>query len=189
MLKNSTAKDEVLAKVTKQALKGFPVSKHQVHKDVQPYHNYRHQLAITEGVLLYKSRVVIPMELREQILQTLHAAHQGISGMTGRAEQAVFWPGITQDIRRKHDTCNACMRNAPSQPAGPPVRPPSPEHPFQLIVGDYFHKTGRNYLVIADRYSGWVSMFPAGSGDFDADALIRHLRTYFITFGVPKEYS
>ena len=189
MLKNSTARDEVLDKVIKQALKGFPVSKHQLHRDVQPYHNYRHQLAITEGVLLYKSRVVIPMELREQILQTLHAAHQGISGMTGRAEQAVFWPGITQDIRRKHDMCKACMRNAPSQPAGPPVRPPSPEYPFQLIVGDYFHKAGLNYLVIADRYSGWVSMFPTGSGDFDADALIRHLRTYFITFGVPTEYS
>ena len=31
-------------------------------------------------------------------------------------------------------------------------------------------------------------MFPAGSGDFDANALIRHLRTYFITFGVPTEY-
>ena len=26
-------------------------------------------------------------------------------------------------------------------------------------------------------------------GDFDADALIRHLRTYFITFGVPTKYS
>ena len=81
------------------------------------------------------------------------------------------------------------MRNAPSQPAGPPVRPPSPEHPFQLIVGDYFHKAGQNYLVIADRYSGWVSLFPTGTGDFDAEALIRHLRTYFITFGVPTEYS
>ena len=139
--------------------------------------------------MLYKSRVVIPTELRQQVLQTLHAAHQGVTGMTNRAEQAVFWPGITEDIRRKHGMCKACMRNAPSQPAGPPVRPPSPEYPFQLIVGDYFHKAGHNYLVLADRYSGWSSIFLTGTGEFDAEALIKRLREYFITFGVPKEYA
>ena len=81
------------------------------------------------------------------------------------------------------------MRNAPSQPAGPPVRPPSPEYPFHLIVGDYFTKAGCNYLVLANRYSGWFSVYKAEQGDFDADALIRRLREYFVTFGVPQEYA
>ena len=81
------------------------------------------------------------------------------------------------------------MRNAPSQPAGPPVRPPSPEYPFQLIVGDYFTKAGHNYLILGDRYSGWVSLFPAGTGEFDAEALIKRLHVYFVTFGVPTEYA
>ena len=107
MLKYDTAKDDVLTKVIKQVEKGFPDSRHQVHKDVQLYHNYRHQLSTEEGVLCYKNRVVIPTELRQQVLQTLHAAHQGVTGMTNRAEQAVFWPGITQDIRRKHAICKA----------------------------------------------------------------------------------
>ena len=123
MLKDNTAEDDVLTKVMEQVEKGFPDSRHQVHQDVQLYHNYRHQLSITDGVLCYKNRVVIPTELRQQILQTLHSAHQGVTGMTNRAEQAVFWPGITEDIRRKHGMCKACMRNAPTQPAGPPVRP------------------------------------------------------------------
>ena len=81
------------------------------------------------------------------------------------------------------------MRNAPSQLAGRPVWPPSPEYPFQLIVGDYFTKAGHNYLVLGDRYSGWVSLFPAGTGEFDAEALIKRLREYFVTFGVPTEYA
>ena len=109
--------------------------------------------------------------------------------MTNRADQSVFWPGINTDIQKKRSMCRACIRNAPSQPAGPPVRPPSPEYPFQLIVGDYFSKAGRNYLVLGDRYSGWVSIYPAGSGEFDADALIQRLRQYFVTFGVPTEYA
>ena len=102
--------------------------------------------------------LVIPAELRKQVLQTLHSAHQGVTGMINRAEQAVSWPGIYRDIRKLHSMCIACMRNAPSHSAGPPVRPPSPEYPFQLQFGDYFSKAGRNYLVLGDRYSGWVSI-------------------------------
>ena len=81
--------------------KGFPDSSHQVHQDVQPYHRYRDQLSIMDGVLCYKNRVVIPTELRQQVLQTLNSAHQGVTGMINRAEQAVFWPGISTDIRKK----------------------------------------------------------------------------------------
>ena len=71
MLKHDTAKDDVLTKVMKQVEKGFPDSRHQVHKDVQLYHNYRHQLSTTEGVLCYKNRVVIPTEpVSHQMLQS-----------------------------------------------------------------------------------------------------------------------
>ena len=97
MLKCGTANDDVLTKVIKQAQKGFPHSRHQVHKDVQPYHNYRHQLAITKGVLLYKNRVVIPTELRQQVLQTLHAAHQGV---TGKYRPRQEWGFIQEDRDR-----------------------------------------------------------------------------------------
>ena len=142
-----------------------------------------------DGVLCYKNRVVIPAELRQQVLQTLHSAHQGVTGMINRAEQAVFWPGIYQDIRKLHSMCIACMRNAPSQPAGPPVRPPSPEYPFQLQFGDYFSKAGRNYLVLGDRYSGWVSIYQTGTGEFDAETLTKRFRQHFVTFGVPTEYA
>merc|ERR1712055_724713 len=48
---------------------------------------------------------------------------------------------------------------------------------------------GHNYLVLADRYSGWVSLFLAGTGEFDAEALIKRLREYFVTFGVPTEHA
>ena len=42
-------------------------------------------------VTCYKTRIVIPEKMREQILlSVLHSAHQGVSGMTARAEQVVF---------------------------------------------------------------------------------------------------
>ena len=79
------------------------------------------------------------------------------------------------------------MRNAPSQPAGPPVTPPSPSYPFEMIAIDYFHLDGWNYLVIGDRFSGWISIHRTGRGDYDADKLVESLKTHFLTFGVAAE--
>ena len=56
-------------------------------------------------------------------------------------------------------------------------------------MGDYFSKAGRNYLVLGDRYSGWVSTYSAGSGELDAEAFIKRLFHYFVTFGMPTEYA
>ena len=53
--------------------------------------------------------------------------------------------------------------------------------------GDYFSYKGRDYLVMVDRYSNWPSIFyPRNSG---AKELIRILRNYFCTFGVPVPVS
>ena len=45
---------------------------------------------VVDGVVTYKRRLVIPETLRRMVLETLHAAHQGVSGMINRAEQSVF---------------------------------------------------------------------------------------------------
>ena len=48
---------------------------------------------------------------------------------------------------------------------------------------------GVNYLVIADRYSGWLSVLYVGKGEFDTDKLIEVFRDYFLSFGVVEEIS
>ena len=97
--------------------------------------------------------------------------------------------GISLDIQKKRDTCLTCTRNAPSQPMTRPVAPPSPEYPFQMLVGDYFSLHGHNYLVLADRYSGWFSVYHCGKGNYDADALVDVMKGHFGCFGVCTEFS
>ena len=109
--------------------------------------------------------------------------------MTNRAEQSVFWPNLSLDIHRMRHTCMTCTKNTPTQPMMPPVAPPSPCYPFQLIVGDYFSLHGYNYLVLADRFSGWFSVFVCGKGDFDVEILISILRQYFALYGVAEELA
>ncbi|QQP40681.1 Uncharacterized protein FKW44_014813 [Caligus rogercresseyi] len=45
-----------------------------------------------DGVVLYGSRVVIPLEMRKFVLDDLHVAHQGKERTLKRARQCVYWP-------------------------------------------------------------------------------------------------
>ena len=117
--------------------------------------------AANEDRVLVKLKEV---KLRQQVLETIHAAHQGVSGMISRVEDTVFWPEICTDITKTRGSYLTCVRDAPSQPAGLPMTPPSPSFPFQYVVGDYFSLAGVNYLVLGDRCSGWLSIYTLSKG-------------------------
>ena len=81
------------------------------------------------------------------------------------------------------------MRDAPSQPTGVPVAPPSPSFPFQYVVGDYFSLAGVNYLILGDRFSGWLSIYEAWKREFDAKVLVKKTRDYFCANNIPEEIA
>ena len=151
----------------------------------------RESIYVHEGVLLYQDRVVVPASLRPRILQHLHAAHQGSSTMEQRARAIVYWPGMSNDIRDTRSACTDCNRNAPSQPATPPLPASPPSTPFEAVFADFFDYGGKHYLVVGDRLSGWVEVLSstAGTNLGGAAGLLRHLRSFFATFGVPEELS
>ena len=162
---------------------GIPEFKHQLPPSIREYHQFRKHLYSSDGVVIYKDRIVIPPSLRPSCLSALHAAHQGTSAMTSKAEASIFWPGITNDIQATRANCSHCNRMAPSQAALPPTHPTLPEYPFQCICADYFHYQGHTYLIIVDRYSNWPIVERAKDG---AQGLINVLRQ---TYGIPDELS
>ena len=170
---------------------GFPAMKHDVDDRFTNYWAYRESLYIYDQVVMYNDRVVIPPSLRPEILESMHAAHQGETGMTMTAQSTVFWPGISHDIERTRKICRPCTRNAPSQPGLEPVPPIIPTTPFEAIVSDYFKYKGMNYLVVADRLSGWTECYrtEVGSNESGSSGLVLLLKKFFGTFGVPRELS
>ena len=137
------------------------------------------------------TRVVIPPNLRRDILNTLHSAHQGVSSMCERARAGVYWPGITKDIQLLREQCSSCNNIMPSQARIPPAEACVPTTPFEAIVADFFHFKGYYYLVVADRLSGWVEIqqVKVGTNDAGAEGLCKSLRRMMVTFGVPTEIS
>ena len=100
------AKDRVMQMLSEQISCGFPPDKKLLRLELREFFQHREVLSQVDGVPLYKDRVVIPAALRGVALETLHSAHQGITGMTERAQHSVWWPGITAKIKETRQKCS-----------------------------------------------------------------------------------
>ena len=184
--------DHVIQSLRSAIISSFPDSKDKLPEMLKPYWEFRDSLcAVQDGVVTYNDRTIVPESLRSQILDNLHCAHQGVSGMQARAMNTVFWPGISSDLEAIRDSCRTCHRNTPSQPKLPPVAPNTPKLPFEMICCDYFELKAHHYLIAADRLSGWVEVLRVQPSTPTAGSkgLCSALRRIFATFGVPSELS
>ena len=186
-VEEESANDEKMSDLNKFIRDGTPSERALWPAELEEYHRHRDHLSTVGPVVLYKDRAVLPASLHKKALEVLHSAHQGVTSMVGRAVPAVFWPRMQEDIIRARQACSSCDKNTPSQPAAPPKPLPTPSYPFQMIVSDYFSHAGKKFLIIADRYSGWLSVYQGGQDG--ADSLIKELKTHFTTFGISDELA
>ena len=188
-IRDEVSKDKVMAMLCSQITDGFPPDRRLMRVELSEYYQHRDHLTQVDGVPLFKNRVVIPPALQPAVLDALHSAHQGTSGMQLRAQSSVWWPGITGMIRQKRDKCRVCNESTPTQPATPPEPLQHPDYPFQQVASDYFQHGGQTYLVIVDRFSGWPVVAHCGSSTGSSRQLQDRLREYFATFGIPEELA
>ena len=108
-------------------------------KDVsmRQYWFVRQDLTVQQGLLLFQSRLVIPAELQEEILQRLHQGHQGMVKCRALARSCVWWPGLSKKIEEVVGTCATCEkeRKLPPEPLQPTK---TPDYPWQKIATDMF---------------------------------------------------
>ena len=185
-VRGSTNRDGDLQLLKTLIRSGFPMSRDDLPKALQPFWQYRDRLSTVDEVIMMDDRILVPRALRAETLRALHAAHQGTVRMASRAQSAIFWPGIAKDIEEERRRCPDCRRMAPSQAHLPPTAPCIPTRPFQAIAADFFTMQGVGYLVVVDRFSGWPHLVASLSG---AKGFIKAIINYFSTFGVPQEIS
>ena len=131
--------------------------------------------------------MLIPTSLRASVLEGLHAAHQGVTGMKSNARERLFWPGLDADLKLTRDQCTKCNQNAPSQADEPMVYTKIPELPFEQVAVDFYSAGGSEYLIYADRLSGWTEVAKVPSTAFPT--FKRNVLIWFRSYGVPEEIS
>ena len=183
-LRVATSSDNSMTQLIDFIENGFPDAKDNMPHEIRAFYQFRDKLNSFDGVALYNDRVIIPPSLRNKVLQTLHAAHQGVSQMISRASVSFFWPGMTAAINELRQRCQHCNCIAPSQPNAPLTPPIQPQYPFQCICADFFQYAGHHYMVVVDRYSNWPIVERAHGG---SAGLITCLRKTFTTYGISDE--
>ena len=182
LLVKESEKDSVIAAVKRFVREGWPQG--DLEENVKKFKKMSGSLAICNGCLVMGSRVVIPENLQQQVLELLHTGHFGMERMKQLARTAVYWPGIDDAIERTCRMCQSCAEHQ-NKPAKPTIHPwMLPEKPWSRIHIDHaVNFMGTNWLVITDAYSRYPCIHPTTS--VSTKATIDLLEDDFTHFGYP----
>ena len=176
--------DEEYTQLREIILEGFPHQKSDLPVLVRPYWSVRDKLAVDDHLVLCGCRLVIPRQMRSDVLTTLHMSHQGIERTKRRARLSVYWPGIDNDITQLVWGCRSCSEHLPSLPKEPLKTHPSPDRVFEQLATDLFEYGGCHFLVVPDFKSGWPTTYKLGF-TITASVVISALRQTFLDSAVP----
>ena len=185
-LKQIAAEDSTYQQLKHYIVNGFPTHRRQLPDGCKGYWGARTHLTIEDDLILYGCRLLIPLQMRHQILHQLHDSHQGTLRTKERARLAVYWPGINNDIENIISSCKECQDGLPSNPKEPIIHKPRPMRPFQEIATDFCSHAGQQYLINVDCHTDWPDIIPMGQNT-TAYHLTKALRGCFCRTGVPDK--
>ena len=115
----ATLEDPVLPLLSDVIKAGWPNDKRSVPPAVLPYWDARDELVI-DGSLIFKGhRLVILVCLRAELMAVTHASLIGIEGCLRRARECLFWPHMSQDLKKFTSTCDVCQTDQAVQQKEP----------------------------------------------------------------------
>ena len=93
-------------------------------------------LSIKSRLITCGNRIIVPKEMRPEMLQYIHERHQGKERCLFRARNTVFWLKMTYDIQQLIDKCIICQEYGKSQPIIGTTQelPPFPWHNRYVLL-------------------------------------------------------
>ena len=185
-IKQETCNDLQLQKVKSYILSGWPGSVKDCDNLAKLYWPHRAELALYNGFLLFRERIVIPTVLRAELLDRVHVGHQGRERCKRLARGSIFWPGMNKSIDLMVDQCASCLMRR-NNPARESLKPHTiPNRAWQKIGIDLFSYGGQKFQIVCDYFSKWIETKNVQSNAV-TDDVINHLLELFCRFGYPEE--
>ena len=151
-LRKSTAQDNQLTRLSRYINTGFPCDKKNLPTDLQEFWNHRDALSIENGLITCGNRIIVPKEMRAEMLQYIHMGHQGKERCLLQARNTVFWPKITYDIQELIERCIICQEHGKSQSIIGTTQE-LPPFPWHTLATDIFYWKRMDFLIVADVFS------------------------------------
>lgn len=177
-------KDPLMQAAIRYTREGWPRYEADVEVGIRDLYQMRAELSENNGLLLRGNRIIVPQSLRKEVVEKIHAGHQGINKCRERAKLSVWWPGINEAITRIVENCQHCQERRPTQKKEPLIPTELPDRPFQKVAADLCEHEGENYLVLIDYYSRYLEI--AHLSNMTASTVIYRVKNIFARHGVPE---
>lgn len=158
---------------------------HEMSNASKSYLPIRHELSTLGFLVLRGTRIVMPGELRNHVLQLGHEGHPGIVLMKQRLRSKVWWPGMDKDIEQFCKSCYGCQLVTQGDKPEPMIRREMPTKPWEHLCADFLGPlpSGDNLFVIVDYYSRWKEIFIVKT--ITSGKVIECLKSVFAVHGLP----
>ena len=97
-VQQSTAQDELLQWLNNIIITGWQSTKDEVHIDIRPYWSSRDDLAVIDSVVMKGRHKMVPVELKQQVLDQFHLNHMGIEKTKLLVCESVYLVNINSNI-------------------------------------------------------------------------------------------
>ena len=178
-----TEADNQLQRLRMAVLREWPETKQEIEPLIAEYWTYRDEIGVYNGVLYKGDRVIVPTALRKEMMKGIHASHQGQQACLRRAKDALFWPGMSSQIKEAVGNCSLCAEYQTAQPKEPLITPELPSRPWSIVAQDLYSFQGNNFLITVDAFSGYweVDKLPQTT----SPAVIDVAKQHFALYGIP----
>ena len=138
---------------------------------------------VRDGIIFKGDQVVVPGALRQIYLQKLHSSHMGRDSTLRRARDAVYWPGMAEDIGRVTKQCPICEEDSPAQARSKLLVHDIPKQPWSKVGMDLFKCKGKEFLIVVDYLTDFfeVSELP----NTLASTIVEATKREFARHGIP----
>ena len=138
-----------------------------------------------EKLVLRGTRMVVPRELRNRVLDLAHKNHLGIVSMKQLLRGKIWWPGIDKEAEKVWKTYHGCqLLSQPVHPE-PMTRREFPSASWQHLAADLLGPlpSGDYIFVVVDYYSRFFEMEFTKS--ITAEKIVSLMSKMFFTHGLP----
>lgn len=118
---------------------GWPERREAVPLEIRAFYSYRDELTVQGEILFRGNRVIVPADMRSEMLKKIHASHIGIEGSLRQAREILYWPGMTTAIRDHVSACGTSIPFAWNNPKSPSCHRKYPTGPGQRLLWIYLH--------------------------------------------------
>ena len=144
--------DNQLTRLSHYINTGFLCDKKNLLTDLHEFWNHREALSIKSRLITCGNRIIVPKEMRAEMLQYIPKGNQGKERCLLWARNIVFWPKMTYDIQELIERCIICQEHGKSQSIIGTTQELLP-FPWHTMATDIFYWKRMDFLIVADVFS------------------------------------